>query len=152
MSSRRSRRGGRTKRATFSPVVEVLPEALLLHAGEQILVRRGDDADVDVDRLVLAHAPDLVLLDRAEQLGLEGQRRLGDLVEEEGAAVRLLEEALARRDGAGERPARVAEELALEERLADRGAVDGHVGSLAALRVRVDRLGDQLLARAALRR
>ena len=46
------------------------------------------------------------------------ERDLADLVEEERAAVGLLEAALAARDGAGERALLVAEELALEERLA----------------------------------
>ncbi len=81
-------------------VVEVLAEALLGDRGEELLVRRRDDAHVDLDRLVLADAADLVLLDRAEELRLEGERRLRDLVEEERAAVGLLEEALARRDRA----------------------------------------------------
>jgi hypothetical protein len=77
-------------------VVEVLTEALLGDGRHQVEVRRGDDAHVDLDRLVLADAPDLVLLDRAEQLRLEGQRRLRDLVEEERPAVGLFEETLAR--------------------------------------------------------
>jgi hypothetical protein len=79
-------------------------------------VRRscGDDAHVDLDGLVLADPPDLLLLDGAEQLGLERERGLRDLVEEERPAVRLLEEPLSGRDSAGERAACVAEELALE--------------------------------------
>ena len=36
---------------------------------------------------------DLLLLDGAQELGLQVQRHLADLVEEEGAAVRHLEEA-----------------------------------------------------------
>jgi hypothetical protein len=42
-----------------------------------------------------AEPADLALLDGAQQLRLERRRRLGDLVEEERAAVGLLEEALA---------------------------------------------------------
>jgi hypothetical protein len=57
-------------------------------------------------------------------LAWNGERGLRDLVEEEGAAVGLLEEALARADGAGERAARVPEELALQQRLGHRRAVD----------------------------
>ena len=50
-------------------------------------------------------------------------RDLADLVEEERAAVGLLEAPLATRDRAGERAALVAEQLALEERLGERRAV-----------------------------
>src|SRR5207344_1209538 len=43
-------------------------------------------------------------------------------------------------------------ELALEERLGERGAVDRHERALAAAAVRVDRLGDQFFSGAALAR
>src|SRR5262249_38959487 len=102
------------------PIVEILAEALLGDGRQKLLVRRGDDAHVDPNGLVLADPSDLVLLNRAEELRLECERRLGDLVEEERAAIGLFEEAFSRRDGAGERAARVAEELALEQRLGDR--------------------------------
>ena len=51
---------------------------------------------------------------------------------------------------AGERAALVAEELALEERLRERRAVDLHERPLRARRARVDRFGDDLLADAGL--
>ncbi len=75
-----------------------------------------------------AHALDLPALQGAQQLGLQVQRQLADLVEEEGAAVGLLEGALARVGGAGEGALLVAEELALDELLGDGGAVDGDEG------------------------
>jgi hypothetical protein len=63
------------------------------------------------------------VLEDAQQLRLDRERRLADLVEEDGAAARVLEEAAAIAFGAGERAADVPEELALEERVRDRGAV-----------------------------
>src|SRR5690606_27563267 len=117
-------------------IEEVLAKALLGDRLLEILVRRRDDPDVDVDRLVVPEPPDLAFLDGPQQLRLERRRRLGDLVEEERPAVRLLEEALARADGAGERAAHVTEELALEQRLADGRAVDGHEGLVGARGVR----------------
>ena len=53
-------------------------------------------------------------------------------------------------DGAGERPLHVAEHLALDQLGRHRGAVQLHERPLAARRERVDRAGDQLLARAPL--
>ena len=57
-----------------------------------------------------------------------GELELADLVEEERAAARELEAADARRDGAGEGAALVAEELALDEARRERRAVDVHEG------------------------
>ena len=64
------------------------------------------------------------LLERAEHLGLRVEAHVADLVEEERAAVGLLElaDALLRR--ARERALLVAEQLALDELGRDRGAVD----------------------------
>ena len=79
------------------------------------------------------------------------QRDLADLVEEQRAAVGLLEAALAARDGAGERALLVPEQLALEQALGERRAVEAHerAGSRAASCWWMRR-GDQLLAGAAL--
>ena len=58
------------------------------------------------------------------------ERHVADLVEEEGAAVGLLEAApVAPLVRAGEGALLVAEQLALEERLGQRGAVDRHEGA-----------------------
>ena len=74
-------------------VVEVLAEAPFAHLGREIAVGRGDEAHVDLDRLVAADALERPLLEDAQQLDLRRQRDLADLVEEERAAVGLLEAA-----------------------------------------------------------
>src|SRR5690606_14608997 len=104
--------------------------------------------DLHVARV--AEPPDALLLQDAEQLHLQRQRQLADLVEEERAAVRLLEQArlVARR--VGERAAPVPEELALEQVLGDGAAVDRDEGPRPARRPGVERAGDELLADAAL--
>ena len=97
-------------------------------AGRDFLVEpavgRRDDPHVDAARHVLADAPDLAVLQHAQQLGLRARRQLADLVEEQRAAVRLLEEPGALAHRAGERAARVAEELRLEQVVGERRAVD----------------------------
>jgi hypothetical protein len=90
-----------------------------------VLVGGGEDADVDRDRGVAADDVDDVLLQHAQQLGLERQRELADLVEEEGAAGGLAEPAGAVADGPGEGAADVAEQLRLEQLAGDGRAVDG---------------------------
>ncbi len=79
----------------------------------------------DGPALVLADAADLALLEDPQQLDLHAGRDVADLVEQQRAAVGRLEQADPVLRSARERAARVAEELALEERLGDRAAVDG---------------------------
>ena len=63
--------------------------------------------------------------EHAQQLRLQRRGHLGDLVEEERAAVGQLEAAQPPLGGAGEGAALVAEQLALDERLGDGRAVEG---------------------------
>ena len=76
--------------------------------------------------LLAAQALDLALLQHAQQLGLQAERHLGDLVQQQRAAVRLLELAGVGAGGAGEGALLVAEQRRLEHVLGNRGAVDGH--------------------------
>src|SRR5438067_10911156 len=84
---------------------------------------RGDDGDIDALELRRADALDCSIFERAQQLRLDGERELADFVEEEGSALSGLEHAGLGVDGAGEGAAHVAEQLALEKRVDDRGAV-----------------------------
>ena len=59
-------------------------------------------------------------------LTCSGKRHVADLVEEQRAALRGLEQAAAVGDRAGERALLVAEQLGLEQALGDRAAVDRH--------------------------
>ena len=79
-----------------------------------------------------------------------GERQLADLVEKQRAAMRQLETARLARVGAGERALLVAEQLGLEQRLGNRGAVDGDERPVVARAERVQRAREQLLAGAAL--
>ena len=74
---------------------------------------------------VRAHLAHALFLDGAQQLDLHGQRQVGHLVEEQGAAVRRLEEAIAILVSAGEGAFPVAEELAFHQVLRNGAAIDG---------------------------
>ena len=76
----------------LEPVVEVLAEGAARDAVGEVAVGGRDDAHVDPPVLVLADAPDLPLLQHAQQLDLHARRDLADLVEEQRAAVRRLEQ------------------------------------------------------------
>ena len=81
---------------TLEPIVEVLPEMAGRRVGGEVAVGRRDDAHVDLDRRRPADALELLLLEHAQQLGLEVEPHLGDFVEQQRAAVRALERALRR--------------------------------------------------------
>src|SRR5437867_2030926 len=130
--------------------VEVLAEPAVLHRLIGIAVRRREQAEVHGDGLGAADAPHHALLEHAQQLGLEVGRHLGDLVEQERALVRLLEQPHLLHRRARERALGVAEELRLDEILGQRRAVDLDERPLAAARALVQGVGDQLLAGAAL--
>src|SRR5436190_5436587 len=111
-------------REDVQAVVEVVAEALLLDQPGQVAVRRGDQADVDLDRPGAADTLELLLLEDPEELRLELEGDLADLVEEERAAMGHLEASDLLRDGPGEGAALVAEELALEKPRRDGRAID----------------------------
>src|SRR4029453_9462092 len=73
-----------------------------------------------------AHRLELALLQHAEQLPLQLERELPHLVEEDRAAVGEGESPVAPGGGAGEGAALVPEELALDERAGNGGAVHLH--------------------------
>ena len=78
------------------PVVEVFAERALDHQVLQVLMRGRDHARVDLDRVGAADGPHLLLLQHAQQLDLQAHRHVADLVEQQRAAVRGLEQSLVR--------------------------------------------------------
>src|SRR5205823_3276999 len=99
-----------------------------------------------------ADGDDFSLLQCAQQLRLKTLRQIADLVEEQGAVLRLHEgaELLVLPVAAG--AARVAEELRFEQGFGDGAAIDGDERALLALAALMERARDQLFAGAALAR
>ncbi len=132
------------------PEIKVLAEFPAGHLALQIALGRGDDAHVGLDRFVAADAAKLARLEDAQELGLHVEREIADFVEEHRAALGELERALARGDRARERAALVAEELALDERVAHRAAVDDDERLALSRRVLDDGAREDVLAGARL--
>ena len=132
------------------PVIEILPERCAFELPLDILVRRRYYPYVNRVLPVLSDSPDRALLEDTQQLHLLERCELADLIEEERAAVRLLEDALAIGHGAGEASLSVAEKLALKEMIRYGGAVDCHEGPIAPLALIVHKLRNNLLTRAGL--
>ena len=116
----------------------------------EVAVGRGDHAHVHLDRVRIADALELALLQHAQQLHLQRRAHRPDFVEEERALVRLLEPSLAVADRAGERAAHVAEELGFEQRFGNGAAVERDEAMHAARAVVVNRARDDFLAGAGL--
>ncbi len=93
---------------------------------------------------------DFLFLEQAQQLGLKRERKIANLVQKEGAGAGLLDQSGLVPQRAGERPARVPEQLALQEMVRDGPAVHGDKRTRAPPPAVVDGPGDELLARAAL--
>src|SRR5205085_11194035 len=105
-------------------VEQIITEQALADGVGRKPVRRGDEAEVNGVSLLRAELAVAALLQDAQKLRLQFDRHLGDLVEEERAALRVLYEAVLVRVRARERALRVAEQLRLDEFLGERGAVD----------------------------
>ena len=116
----------------------------------EISVGGCDDAHVDVEVAFTAHPPHLTRLQDAEELRLHRRIHLPELVKEDGALVRPLEDPSMGGDGAAEGPPLVAKELALQQVGGERGAVEHHVRLVGPTAPLVNGPGDQLLARAGL--
>jgi hypothetical protein len=78
VAQRRQRQGD-----DVEAVVEVLPELTPGDRGGKIDVGRPDDADVDLTGVLTADPANRPRLERAQQLGLELERKVSYLVEEE---------------------------------------------------------------------
>ena len=74
-------------RQDVQPVEQVGAEAPGLDLGERIAIGGADDAHVDPLQLAAADAPEAAGLHEAQELRLQAEVHLGDLVEEERAAV-----------------------------------------------------------------
>ena len=123
-SSTRSRSGGTSHLHHLEAEEQVAaerpgPDRLL-----QRPVGRRHHAHVHLDRRVAADPLERVALQHAQELRLRGRGHLADLVEEDRAAVGRLELADHLLGRPGERPLLVAEQLALQQRLGQRRAVE----------------------------
>jgi hypothetical protein len=142
--------GGDVDRDHRQAEVQIFAELPALDLFFQVALGSGHDAGVGAQRLVAAHPPELVALDHPQQLGLHVDRKLADLVQEHRALAGGLEGALAGGHGAGEGATLVAEQLALDQVVADRAAVNDHEGRAGPPALLVNAAGQDVFAGAGL--
>ena len=105
---------------------------------------------VDVDLLAPAHAANLPLLQRPQQLGLQHQRQLPQFVEKERAVIRKFQQADPPAFGPGERRLARGRKTRSPIRLSGIAPQSTGTNGPAAPAATVDAAGNQLLARAGL--
>src|SRR3989454_7524660 len=124
---------------------QIFPEASLAHPLREPLVGRRQNAHVHRARFRPSDPADLLVLQHAQQLSLETEGQVADLVQEERAGVRPLEQPGFGRMGVRERAALVTEHLRLYEVFRKGRAVDRHERGAAARSADVDRPREELL-------
>jgi hypothetical protein len=124
-------------------MVKVLPK--LTGADGSLQIHVGGTDDPRVGGLVIGppESPDTVLLDGGEELRLKWRREQRDLVEEDRAAMRCLEEPGLGPTGVGEGPSLIAEQLGFEKCLWYSGAVHVDERSLASRTETVDEASEK---------
>ena len=129
-------------------VKQVFPKAAFLDALLQVLVRGGNHAHIGLDGVVATDAVKMPVRQHAQQPCLQVKRHVANFIEEQRAAIGLLEAAAPHGLRAGEGAALMAEQFALQQVLRDGRRVDGDEGPVGPRRVLVQRTRHQLLARA----
>ncbi len=142
--------GGNMNADDVEAVKQILAKLAIGDPLLQILVGGCDDPYIHLHRLVATYPVELAIGQDPQQPGLHIQRHVADLVEKQGAAVGLLEAAVADVVGAGEGPLLVTEQLGFDEIFRDSRHVEGNKVFVGARAVLVQGMGDQLLAGAAL--
>ena len=107
---------GKRDRKDIQPVVQIVPEPVLSNFVSQVAIGGGNHPHVDVHRARASESLELPLLQDAQQLRLELDRKVTDLVEEQRPAMRDLEPPGLAGMRTGESAALASEQLALDER------------------------------------
>ena len=127
-------------------MVQVFAEQAFAHPVLQILMGGGDHAHVGFHRLMSADAVEMPVRQDAQQPGLQIERHVADFIEEQRAALGLLETAAAHGLRAGEGAALMAEQFGFQQILRDCRGIQGNEGLRRARTVFMQRPRHQILA------
>lgn len=145
----RSASGGMIERQDIEPIKKIAPELLAADHLRNVLVGGGDHAHIHGDDQIASHADHFFFLEDPEKPDLKVEGHLTDLIQEKGAFVGQLKKALLSvLVGACKGALFISEQLALQQALHQRTAVDGDKGLVLSRGGVVNGLGKQLLANA----
>src|SRR5690606_15694134 len=114
------------QRHDVQPVEQVFTETAFGDLLVELLVGRGENPDLNLDGLGTADTRNDSVLKNAKHLRLRRQAHVANFIQEQRAAVSLLELAGPVSNGTGEAALHVPEELALYEFARNGGAVHFH--------------------------
>src|SRR6185312_4053777 len=132
------------------PVVEIFAELPVRHLAHEILPRRGNEPHVGRDLARATQPTKALSLEHSEQLWLELRIQIANLVEKDTPTLGDVEEAWPKCVGAVRGSQLLPEELRVERRSRQRGAVDLHQWPLSSHTGPMDRFGDVAFPRSAL--
>ena len=138
--------GRNANRHNIQPEIQILAKQAMRNQLAQIPVGRSDDAHIGANRAASTNRGKFAFLQHPQKPGLRFQRHVADFVQEQGAAIGLLE--TARRAGSG--PCKGAllmpEQLALDQFARNRRHIDRDKRTVAALAVIMQGARYQFLA------
>ena len=124
---------------------EVLAKRPLRDGLLDVIVGRGNHADIDLDGGRAAQPFELPLLQHAEKLDLRRWVHVADLVQEQRPTIRQFKPSLSCAPCASKRPLFITKQLGPDQRVREGTAADGNKRLRGAKRVLVDGVRDQLL-------
>src|SRR5208283_5568039 len=127
-------------------VIEILAKVMRGDFGVEVAIGRRDYSRIDVNRAFAADPLEVLILQEAQELGLEGRRQVGNLVQEYASAVGRLQPPGLVLDSSGERAANVPEQLALQKFFRERGAIDDDERLALAVAPSMDLPGENVFA------
>src|ERR1019366_1169055 len=127
------------------PEIEILAEGAFLDGLSQVLVGGRNHPQIQVNILQPAQAAERLLLQHAQQFGLQHKRNLADLIQKQRAFIGQFEDAAFLRSCVGEGALFVPEQLAFQQGFGNGGAVDGDERLRLADALVVQCLGDEVL-------
>src|SRR5215467_1857985 len=104
-------------------IKQIVTKTTRFNFGFEIPVAGSEDPHINFYWGRGAHWQNGLLLQNAQQFGLEAQRHFPNLIQENRSATRSLEQSFLRADCAGKRPLHMAKELAFQKILGNRGAI-----------------------------
>src|SRR5574337_357355 len=127
------------------PIEQVLPQETVFDRLDRIPIGRSDNANVNVDLVFPPKPSERLALQDTRKFRLGWQLHLGDLIQEDGPAVRQLKTAGPPVYRPCKRAPLMTEDLALQQTLRDSRAVDRYKRTICAWALSMDGSGDQLL-------
>src|SRR5260370_41891282 len=110
-------------RENTQAIVEIETETACFSLGQQVAIRRGNQAHFHRPRALVAHPLKLAFLQDPQQFALQVQRNFTDFVQKQSAVVCQFKAADPIFDGAGKSAANMAKKLAFEQLFGDGSAV-----------------------------